>query len=118
MALGMIILVMGNWISLSRWDVLAFEIYGAATGITVLAYVVLSQTLPLAIEINERSISMIKRWRVETAQGLNRSMYCKRVVKSQKPLAILYGCTKFEKSTKRNYYSWIFTYTVNMLLLY
>ncbi len=117
LGVGYIIFLVGNWVLLSGFDKLPFELCMAVAGITLVAYLVLFQTLPLVVRINKESNQILNNWKLSVGSTSGGLMYWKRELKAQQPVWVYYAQTKFEKATKINYYSNIAECTINVLLI-
>ncbi len=115
MGFGFFIFVIGHWILLKCWNTIPLEVYLLATGIIIVTYFILLQTVPLAAKVNEKSTNIIQSWKQN--ENFYRK-YWRRQVWATQPVAFHYAFTKFEKATTINYYCTIVNYTINVLLLY
>lgn len=114
---GVVLLVLGNWFIISGWGSYPTEIYLAFTVVTLLMYVILWQTLPLAVEINEMSTSLLLKWKNQlTGIGKGKKILLKRI-RAQRSVAIHYVLTKLERNTKRNFFAVVFDFSVDLMLL-
>lgn len=117
MGAGYFMFVFGNWLIISCWGVLPIEVYFVNGGILMICYFILFQTLPLAAKCNEVSCDLIVRWKQELGKNVGFKRYWTKTVRAQRAIAFYYALTKFERSTKVNYYSVIIDGTINALLV-
>lgn len=117
LAVGLILSVLLNWAVISAWNKVPAGIYFLAVMLDIVICSIISVMLPLAIKSNELSELLLCSWRKHLAVVAIKRRYWKKVVKAERPMAIYYASTKFEKDTRANYYSTIVAYTVNLLLV-
>lgn len=118
MAFGFFLLVICNSVLVCCWNTLPMAIYFLILTFNMNLIVVLSQTLPLVVNVRNISLGMIKSWKhaLYTIRG-PRSYWIKKV-RAQRPVTVYYAMSKFEQNTKRNYYAKIFECTVNISLFF
>ncbi len=117
MGIGFFMFVFGNWLVISSWDVFPIELYCMDCGILIICYFILFQTVPLAAKCNDVSCDLIAIWKQELGINVVFRKYWTRMIRAQRPVAFYYASTKFERSTKINYYSSIIDCTINVLLV-
>lgn len=115
LAFGLVFLVLLNWAVVASWKILEKEVYFLAVVFEIISCCIIDRILSLAIKSNESSVILLQTWTKSITGRYNRR-YVSRAVKAEKPLAIYYAMTNFEKSTRFNYYSVIVNYTVTLLL--
>lgn len=117
MGIGIILLVICNALIISGWNILPAGFYFLTVGLGLVVGFCICQTLPIVIKCNELCVSMLGKWKRNIRRMPCFKLYWYKLVRAQRPVSINYGLTKFEKETKRNYYSVILEYTMDVLLL-
>lgn len=102
---------------ISSWGKFPKEIYFIAVVLDIGVSLEIAVMLPLAIKTNELSEHLIRLWKKDLGRIKWKRCYWKRVVKAERSLALYYAYTKFEKTTRANYYSTIVENTVNVMLV-
>lgn len=117
LAIGLILSVILHWAVTSGWNKLPAEVYVLACACDIAISSVIGLLVPLGIRSNELSVHLLGLWNASLSNFTHRRRYWRRVVRAERPMAIYYATTKFEKSTRANYYCTIVDYTVNLMLL-
>ncbi len=117
LSVGIIMLVAINSILISSWSLLPIVLDFLCFNLAVVIYFFIFQTLPIVIKCNDLSLNLLNEWNlsINTQKGFR--LYWVKKVKAQRPLAVYYAYTKFEQSTKRNFYSTIIDYTISVVLV-
>lgn len=117
MSIGFLLVVVCNVVVIKFWDTLPFVVYALIVVTMLTTYFVILQTLPFIICSNERSKAVLSNWRNDALVKRSRVRYWLKVLKSRRSISFHYATTKFEKETKANYYSCIFNYTVDLIIV-
>ncbi len=117
MSIGIILMVICNALVVSGWNILPAGFYFLTVGLSLVVSFCISQTIAVVIKCNELCIAMLGNWQRTILRIPCFKTYWIKVIRAQRLVAVYYGLTKFEKETKRNYYSAILNYTIDVLLL-
>lgn len=119
MAFGLGIIVVFNSLLIVGWNLLPLTVYLLMAALCVVMYFCLFQTLPIVVRCHDRCNRLIQCWKQNVYKKKRFSrLYSLKVIASQRNVAVYYAVTKFEMDTKRNYYSSILLYTINVILLW
>lgn len=118
MAGGFAILVFGSYGTLSKAR-LKFPtlLYVGVVIMILLAYAFLLQTLPVAARCYMTSKRLLFKWKRRLLTPSGYAGYWRRVLRSQRPIALYYGLTKFDNDTLINFLQTIWDATVTLLLM-
>ncbi len=116
MVSGIIMLVTLNSVIITSWSALPIGVYILCVNIAVIAYFAIFQTIPVLVKSNELCLSMLESWSNSIYKMRGFRLYWAKKVRAQRAVAFHYGFTKFEQSTKRNYYSTIVDKTISVVL--
>ncbi len=116
MSCGIILLVTLNSVMITSWTLLPSGIYFLCVNIAVVVYFAIFQTIPVLIKSNELCLDILKSWSRSINKMRGFRLYWAKKVRAQRPVAFHYGFTKFEQSTKQNYYSTIIDKTISVVL--
>lgn len=117
LGIGLPFLALGNWIVLKGWNEYPTNLYFVVLGLLLAAYFFLFQTLPLAIQCDEQSRDLCRKWQIMLTDKKDKIQYWSKVLRAQRCVSIYYALTKLDLDTKSNYYSSILDYTINLLLM-
>lgn len=118
MSAGFFLSIFGNWVIVSGGSLIPKQIYVYILGTTIISYIIIDQTIPLAIGFNELSCDILMKWRFNVLSQKAGIKYWKKKIRAQQTLSFYYGYTKFERDTQVNYYSNIVNYSINALIVF
>ncbi len=117
MGAGVMLLVTLNYVLISSWSLLPIGVYALCVNMAILAYSLMSQIIPIVVKSNEHCVDILNSWQHSIYQRHGCSRYWTKKVRAQRPVAFHYCYTKFDRSTKRNFYSEIVGKTISLVLL-
>lgn len=117
MGFGLCFVVFCNWTVITCWAVLPTKIYAVVFGVMLIFYSFVALALPPAINSNEFSEQIIRKWKNQMKVNGRRIIYWDKRLRARRPISFYYASTKFEKETIVNYYACVVNYTLNVLII-
>lgn len=118
MGFGVFLFVVLNYVSICELNRLPAELYFVNIGFAVVAYCVVFQTLTKLVNRDAICSRIITSWRQTIHKMPGYKAYWVRIVRSQRPVAVYYALTKFDKETERHYHATILDQVIDALLLF
>lgn len=117
MGIGILILVLCNWIAIEFWGILPAEMYAMAFFALLVCLFVLFATVPLVVRSNELSEEILVTWKRNLFANTKHKRYQSKRLASRTPISFYYATTKFDQDTQVNYYGCIVSFTANLLVI-
>ncbi len=112
----MILPVALNSVIVTSWSLLPIGIYVLCVNLVVVVHFAIFQTIPVFVKSNELCLSMLQSWSYSIYKMRGFRLSWAKKVRAQRAVAFHYRFTKFEQSTKQNYYNTIVDKTISVVL--